>query len=115
VLILIFKYIHIYIYCSSENPTEPIINIDGDQYYLNKFEAFPANYTSAKNIVKLALSINNLKATSTTIFNKTNFTNLLVSGASTVLSSLNVSCNIVGSGTALTNLNFNAILNRFLQ
>ena len=42
-----------YKYCSSENPTEPIINIDGNQYYLNKFEAYSANYTSAKNIVKL--------------------------------------------------------------
>ncbi len=26
--------------CSSENPTEPTINIDGNQYYLNKFEAY---------------------------------------------------------------------------
>ena len=42
-----------YKYCSSENPTEPTINIDGNQYYLNKFEAYSANYTSAKNIVKL--------------------------------------------------------------
>jgi hypothetical protein len=75
------------------------------------------------------LSINNLKATSTEIFNKTNFTNLYVSGASTLSSSLNVSGNttlnnattinsslnvvgnIIGSGTALTNLNYNAILN----
>ena len=36
---------------------------------------------------------------------------LLVSGASTVLSSLNITGNIIGSGTALTNLNYNAILN----
>jgi len=42
-----------YKYCSSENPTEQTINIDGNQYYLNKFEAYSANYTSAKNIVKL--------------------------------------------------------------
>ena len=42
-----------YKHCSSENPTEPTINIDGNQYYLNKFEAYSANYTSAKNIVKL--------------------------------------------------------------
>ena len=42
---------------------------------------------------------------------KTNFTNLLVSNASTLLSSLNVVGNIIGSGTALTNLNYNAILN----
>jgi hypothetical protein len=46
-------YIYIYIYCSSENPTEQIVYIDGNQYYLNKFEAYSANYTSAKNIVKL--------------------------------------------------------------
>ncbi len=32
-------------------------------------------------------------------------------GASTLLSSLNVVGNIIGSGTALTNLNYNAILN----
>jgi len=75
------------------------------------------------------LSINNLNNTSTTIFNnlnslstnstlsinnlnnKTNFTNLLVSNASTLLSSLNITGNIIGSGTALTNLNYNAILN----
>jgi hypothetical protein len=69
------------------------------------------------------LSINNLNATSTSLFNKTNFTNLYVSGASTLLSSLNISGattllsslnvvgNIIGSGTALTNLNYNAILN----
>ena len=37
------------------------------------------------------LSINNLNATSTSLLNKTNFTNLLVSGASTINSSLNVS------------------------
>ena len=43
--------------------------------------------------------------------NKTNFSNLVVSGASTLLSSLNVSGNIIGSGSALTNLNYNAILN----
>ena len=29
------------------------MNIDGNQYYLNKFESYLANYTSAKNIVKL--------------------------------------------------------------
>jgi hypothetical protein len=34
-----------------------------------------------------------------------------VSGASTVLSSLNIVGNFVGSGTALTNLNYNAITN----
>ncbi len=58
-----------------------------------------------------ALNISNLQATSTTIFNKTNFSNLLVSNASTLLSSLNITGNIIGSGTALTNLNYNAILN----
>jgi hypothetical protein len=42
-----------YKFCSSENPTEPTIFIDGNQYYLNKFEAYSANYISAKNIVKL--------------------------------------------------------------
>jgi hypothetical protein len=57
------------------------------------------------------LSINNLSATSTPIFNKTNFSNLLVSGSSTVLSSLNITVNIIGSGTAFTNSNYNAILN----
>jgi hypothetical protein len=36
---------------------------------------------------------------------------LLVSGASTINSSLNVVGNIIGSGTALTNLNYNAITN----
>ena len=50
------------------------------------------------------LAINNLN-------NKTNFTNLLVSGASTCSSSLNVVGNIIGNGTALTNLNYNSILN----
>jgi hypothetical protein len=44
--------------------------------------------------------------------NSTNFTNLLVSGASTINSSLNVVGNVIGSGTALTNLNYNAITNR---
>jgi hypothetical protein len=34
-----------------------------------------------------------------------------VSGASTVLSSLNIVGNFIGSGTALTNLNYNAITN----
>jgi len=57
------------------------------------------------------LSINNLNNTSTSLFNKTNFTNLLVSNASTLLSSLNITGNIIGSGTALTNLNYNSILN----
>ena len=56
-------------------------------------------------------SISNLNTTSTTIFNKTNFTNLLISGASTCLSSLNIVGSIIGSGSALTNLNYNAILN----
>ncbi len=42
-----------YRYCSCENPTDPIIIIDGFQYYLNKYESYSANYTSAKNIVKL--------------------------------------------------------------
>jgi hypothetical protein len=36
---------------------------------------------------------------------------LNISGATTLLSSLNVVGNIIGSGTALTNLNYNAILN----
>ena len=58
------------------------------------------------------LSINNLNSTTTSLINKTNFSNLLVSGASTLLSSLNVVGNIIGSGTALTNLNYNAITNR---
>ena len=58
------------------------------------------------------LSINNLNNTSTTLLNKTNFTNLFVSGASTLLSSLNIVGNIIGSGTALTNLNYNAITNQ---
>ena len=75
------------------------------------------------------LSINNLNSTSTSLLNKTNFSNLYVIGASTFLSSLNVSGNttfqnasthlstlnitgnIIGSGTALTNLNYNAITN----
>ncbi len=54
--------IKMYKYCSSENPTEPIIIIDGFQYYLNKFEAYSANYVAAKNILKLIynkLSIDN--------------------------------------------------------
>jgi hypothetical protein len=37
-------------------------------------------------------------------------TNLLVSNAPTLLSSLNVTGNIIGSGTTPTNLNYNAIL-----
>ena len=36
--------------------------------------------------------------------------NLIATNA-TVLSTLNVAGNIIGSGTALTNLNYNAILN----
>jgi hypothetical protein len=56
-------------------------------------------------------SISNLNFTSTSLFKKTNFTNILVFGASTLLSSLNVVGNIIGSGTSLTNLNHNAILN----
>jgi hypothetical protein len=90
-------------------------------------------YATSTNLNNLstysALNIPNLQATSTSIFNKTNFTNLYVSGASTLLSSLNISGattlnnaatllsslnvvgNIIGSGTALTNLNYNAILN----
>ena len=35
----------------------------------------------------------------------------MVSGTSTCKSSLNITGNIIGSGTALTNLNYNAILN----
>ncbi len=58
-----------------------------------------------------ALSVNNLNATSTTIFDKPNFTDFYVSGASTLLSSLNLVGNIIGYGTALTNSNYNAILN----
>jgi hypothetical protein len=45
------------------------------------------------------------------INNIINFSNLYVSGASTLLSSLNILGNILGSGTALTNLNYNCILN----
>ena len=57
------------------------------------------------------LSINSLNATATSLLNKTNFSNLLVSGASTCLSSLNIVGGIIRSGSALTNLNYNAILN----
>ena len=67
-----------------------------------------------KNINSLSsnstLSVNNLNATSTSLSNKTNFSNLYVSGASTLLSTL--IDNIIGSGTALTNLNYNAIWNQ---
>ncbi len=35
----------------------------------------------------------------------------MVSGTSTCLSSLNIVGNIIGSGSALTNLNYNSILN----
>ena len=86
-----------------------------------------------------ALNISNINATTTTIFNKTNFSSLYVTGNSTLqnnvtcLSSLNVSGittlsnntiingtlnvsgsitgSITGSGSALTNLNYNNIYN----
>ena len=87
-------------------------------------------YASSTNLNNVStqtyLDIPNMKITSTTILgyvntlstnsillinNKTNFSNLYVSGASTLLSSLNILGNIIGSGTALTNLNYNSILN----
>jgi hypothetical protein len=46
-----------------------------------------------------------------TAFNETDFSILFVFGASTLLSSLNVVGNILDSGTELTNLNYNSILN----
>ncbi len=46
-----------------------------------------------------------------TILNKINCSNLLVSGASTLLSSLNAAGNVTGSRKTLTNLNYNAIMN----
>jgi hypothetical protein len=46
------------------------------------------------------LSINHLNSTSTSLLNKTNFTNFYVSGASTLVSSLNNVGNIIGSGTS---------------
>jgi hypothetical protein len=58
-----------------------------------------------------SLSISNLQATTNTIFYKTDFSNLVVSNSTTLLSSLNVVGNIIGSGTAFTNLNYNSILN----
>jgi hypothetical protein len=53
-----------------------------------------------------SLNISNLQATSTTIFNKTIFPNLIVSNASTLLSSLNVS----GISTLDNNTNTNGIV-----
>lgn len=42
-----------YKYCASENTLEPTTLIDGTKYYSNKYVPYSANYTSAKNIVKL--------------------------------------------------------------
>jgi hypothetical protein len=71
---------------------------------------------SSNSIILSINNLNNRLSTNSTwsinnLNNKTNFTNILVSNASTLLSSLNLAGNIVGSGAALTNLNFNAILN----
>jgi hypothetical protein len=40
--------------------------------------------------IQTSLAINNLNSTSTSMFNRTNFSNILFSGSSTLLSSLNV-------------------------
>lgn len=42
-----------YKYCCVEFPIEPIVTIDGNKYYLNKFVSYSANYINAKNIIKL--------------------------------------------------------------
>ena len=49
------------------------------------------NTTFTSFSTSTALYINNLNATSTTLFNKTNFSNLFITGASTLLSSFNIS------------------------
>jgi hypothetical protein len=38
--------------CTNEKTIDPIIEIDGKYYYLNKFDTYSANYNAAKNIVK---------------------------------------------------------------
>ncbi len=47
------------------------------------------------------LNIDNLNATATSLLNKTNFTNLLVSGASTINSALNVKGVILSEGLGI--------------
>ena len=72
-----------------------------------------ATNTNLKNLSSNStLSINNLNATSTSLLNKTNFSNLVVSGASTYLSSLNVSGNTTlnNSTTINSSLNVSGIL-----
>jgi hypothetical protein len=67
--------------------------------------------TTFYNLISLStystLSINNLNGLATTIYNKTNFTNLYVSGASTVLSSLNVSGNTTLNNATTINSSLN--------
>jgi hypothetical protein len=65
------------------------------------------------NLISLStfstLSINNLNALATPICNKTNFTNLYVSGASTVLSSLNVLGNTTLNNATTINSSLNVV------
>ena len=82
-----------------------------DQYLITpELYIDPSVYATTTSLstfsTSTTLSINNLNSTSTTIFNKTNFSNLIVSGSSTLSSSLNVS----GQST-LNNVNIRGNLN----
>ena len=69
------------------------------------------------NVSGLNKNLNSLSSQSFFLTNYTNLNNLNVSGttklngAITCISTLNIVGNIIGSGTALTNLNYNAISN----
>jgi hypothetical protein len=71
--------------------------------------------TTFNNLISLStfstLSIKNLNALATAIYNKTNFTNLYVSGAPTVLSSLNVSGNTTINNATTINPSLNVVGN----
>jgi hypothetical protein len=63
-------------------------------------------------IKKSQAKISIIAACHLTIHNETNFSSLYVSGASTLLSSLNIVGNIIDSGTAFPNVNYNAYSNQ---
>ena len=91
----------------------PDLTIYATNNNLNSLSSTSSLLISNLNATSTSLlsSINNLNSTSTSLLNKTNFSNLIVNGDSTYLSSLNVVGNIIGSGTALTNLNYGSVIN----
>jgi hypothetical protein len=80
------------------------------------------NLSGASNFINVSIKSNlNVAGTTTiidTVINNTSFTSSSVSGPTihygnvTCMASLNVSGNIIGNGTALSNLNYNAITNK---